>query len=177
MAWSNVRPSVIVEAAGVTIGIVGVMTIDALQSTIAANVAGLRIAPLAPTIAEQATKLRASGVDVVMVAAHAGGRCERFERTDDLSSCEDNAEIFRVARALPPGLVDVIAAGHTHAGLAHRVNGVTIVQPLSRGQAFSRADILFDRGTTEGLADRRRSRRSSWPRPRSTKGGRSQPMG
>ncbi len=46
--WPNVRPSVLVDAAGIKVGIVGVMTIDALQSTIAANVQGLRIAPLAP---------------------------------------------------------------------------------------------------------------------------------
>ncbi len=143
--WANVRPSAIVEAAGVKIGIVGVMTIDALQSTIAANVRGLRIAPLAPAIAEHAAKLRAAGADVVIVAAHAGGRCERFDRPDDLSSCDNDTEIFKVARGLPPRLVDVIAAGHTHAGIAHIVNGIAIVEPLSRGQAFSRADIVFDR--------------------------------
>ena len=46
--WPNVRPSVLVDVAGVKVGIVGVMTIDALRSTIAANVQGLRIAPLGP---------------------------------------------------------------------------------------------------------------------------------
>src|SRR5947199_14539 len=48
VAWANVRPSVLVDAAGVKVGIVGVVTIDALQSTIAANVHGLHVAPLAP---------------------------------------------------------------------------------------------------------------------------------
>ena len=56
--WPNVRPSVLVDAAGVKVGIVGVMTIDALQSTLAANVQGLRIAPLGPAIA--AKRLEAS---------------------------------------------------------------------------------------------------------------------
>ena len=51
--WPNVRPSVLVDAAGIKVGIVGVMTIDALQSTIAANVQGLRIAPLGPAIAAE----------------------------------------------------------------------------------------------------------------------------
>src|SRR5712691_3015947 len=36
--WPNVRPSVIVEAAGVKVGIIGVMTIDALRSTLPVNV-------------------------------------------------------------------------------------------------------------------------------------------
>jgi 2',3'-cyclic-nucleotide 2'-phosphodiesterase (5'-nucleotidase family) len=42
-------------------------------------------------------------------------------------------------------LVDVIAAGHTHAGLGHQVNGVAIIQPFSRGQSFGRVDVVFDR--------------------------------
>jgi 5'-nucleotidase len=42
-------------------------------------------------------------------------------------------------------LVDVIAAGHTHGGLAHQVGGVGIIQPFSRGQALGRVDVVFDR--------------------------------
>jgi 5'-nucleotidase len=44
-------------------------------------------------------------------------------------------------------LVDVIAAGHTHAGLGHQVNGIGIMQPFSRGQSFGRVDVVFDRRT------------------------------
>src|SRR5262245_28490320 len=145
--WPNVRPSVVVEAAGIKVGIVGVMTIDALRSTLAANVQGLRIAPLAPTIADHASKLRAAGADVVVVAAHAGGRCERFDQPTDLSSCDPEPEIFRVAHSLPSGLVDVILAGHTHGGLAHQVNGIGIVQRFSRGQWFGRVDFIVNRRT------------------------------
>ena len=145
--WPNVRPSVLVDAAGIKVGIVGVMTIDALQSTIAANVQGLRIAPLGLTIAANASKLRAAGAEVVIVAAHAGGRCERFDQPADLSSCEPESEIFRVANNLSPGLVDVIAAGHTHGGLGHQVNGIAIIQPFSRGQSFGRVDLVLDRRT------------------------------
>ena len=145
--WPNVRPSTIVKAAGVTIGIVGVMTIDALRSTLAANVQGLRVAPLGPAIAAEASTLRAAGAEVVIVAAHAGGRCDRFDDPEDLASCDDDSEIFQVARSLPHGLVDVIAAGHTHGALAHRVNGIAIIQSFSRGQAFGRVDVVFDRRT------------------------------
>ena len=143
--WPNVRPSVLIHAAGVAVGIVGVMTIDALRSTIAANVQGLRIAPLASTIVAEATRLRTAGADVVIVASHAGGRCERFDRPGDLSSCDTESEIFKVARSLPRGLVNVIAAGHTHGALAHQVEGIGIIQPFSRGQAFGRVDVVFDR--------------------------------
>ena len=145
--WPNVRPSVLVEAAGVKVGIVGVMTIDALRSTLAANVQRLRIAPLGPAIAANASTLRAAGADVVIVAAHAGGRCERFDQPADLSSCESESEIFQLAGSLQPGLVDVIAAGHTHGGLGHRVNGIGVIQPFSRGQSFGRVDLVLDRRT------------------------------
>lgn len=143
--WPNVRPSALVDAAGVKIGLIGVMTIDALRSTLVANVQGLRMAPLAPAIAAEATGLRAAGADVVVVIAHAGGRCGDFDDPNDLSSCDADSEIFQVARDLPRGLVDVIAAGHTHAGLAHLVDGIAIVQPFARGQAFGRVDVVVDR--------------------------------
>ena len=142
--WPHVRPSVLVDVAGVKVGIVGVMTIDALRSTIAANVQGLRVAPLEPAVAAEGAKLRAAGAEVVIVAAHAGGRCDRFDRPDDLSSCDSESEIFQLARGVPHGLVDVIVAGHTHAGLGHQVDGVGIIQPYSRGQWFGRVDVVFD---------------------------------
>jgi 5'-nucleotidase len=145
--WPNVRPSALVEAAGLKIGIVGVMTIDALRSTVAANVQGLRIAPLQPTIAAEASKLRAAGAEVVIVVSHAGGRCDRFDHATDLSSCDPDSEMFHVARGLPKGLVDVIVAGHTHAGLAHQVEGIGIIQAFSRGQSFARVDVIVDRAT------------------------------
>jgi 2',3'-cyclic-nucleotide 2'-phosphodiesterase (5'-nucleotidase family) len=153
--WPNVRPSVLLDVdgvAGVKVGIVGIMTIDGVRSTIAANVQGLRIAPLEPTIAAEGSKLRAAGADIVIVAAHAGGRCDRFDSPADLSSCDPDSEIFRLARSLPHALVDVIVAGHTHAGLAHQVNGIGIVQPYSRGQRFGRVDVVFDR--TAGKVER-----------------------
>src|SRR5437867_40536 len=120
--WPNVRPSVIVEAAGVKVGIIGVMTIDALRSTLPVNVHGLGVAPLAPAILRESGHLRASGATVVLVAAHAGGGCRVFADPADLSSCDDSSEIFQIARQLPRGTVDAIAAGHTHDAIAHVVD-------------------------------------------------------
>lgn len=145
--WPNVQPSVLVDAAGVRVGIIGAMTIDALRSTLAVNVQGLRVAPLAATIAAEAARLRGNGAEVIVVAAHAGGFCYDFAHPTDLSSCDPNSEIFAVAKSLPPGLVDVVAAGHTHDAVAHQVAGVAIIQGYPRGAAFGRADLVFDRET------------------------------
>ena len=146
VAWPNVRPSTAVDAAGLRVGIVGVMTRDGLRLTLAANVQGLRTAPLAPAVEAEARRLRQRGADVVVVVAHAGGWCARFDDPADLSSCDDDGEIFRLARQLPGGLVDAIVAGHSHAAVAHVVAGIPIVQAYSRGAAFARLDLTVERG-------------------------------
>lgn len=147
VAWPNVRPSTMVEVAGVRVGLTGVMTLDALSMTLAANVQGLSTAPLAPAVEREARTLRAQGADLVVLVAHAGGSCAAFDAPDDLNSCDDSAEIFEVVRALPRGLLDGVVAGHTHDGVAHRVAGVPIVQAYSWGRAFSRVDLTIDRAT------------------------------
>jgi 5'-nucleotidase len=143
--WPNVHAATLVTAAGVKVGIVGVMSIDALRGTLRANVQGLHVAPLAETVAAEAGKLRARGAQVVIVGAHAGGACTEFADPRDLSSCDVGAEIFELARKLPRGLVDVIAAGHTHQGIAHEVEGIAIVEAYALGRAFARVDVAFDR--------------------------------
>lgn len=139
-------PSVLLERAGLKIGVIGVTTEATPFTTIAANFAGLSVAPLAASIRAEATRLRGQGAAMVVVAAHAGGRCVEFADPADLGSCEDGQEIMDVARALPPGTVDVIVAGHTHQAMAHRVNGIAIVQSYALGVAYGRVDVVVDRG-------------------------------
>jgi 2',3'-cyclic-nucleotide 2'-phosphodiesterase (5'-nucleotidase family) len=152
--WPNVHPSTLVEAAGIRVGIIGVMTANALRSTLPLNVRGLRMAPLVDAIAAEATRLRGAGAQVVIVGAHAGGSCAEFRDPADLASCDGSAEIFDVARRLPAGLVQAIVAGHTHDGLAHVVNGVPIVQAYWGGRAFARLDLTVDAATGEVTAVR-----------------------
>jgi 5'-nucleotidase len=142
--WPNVRPSTLVDVAGVRVGVVGLTTSRTLSATMAANTVGLAIAPLAPTLAAEATRLRAAGATIVIAAAHAGGRCTMFDNPSDLSSCGTDEEIFQVARELPGGLVDAIVAGHRHFGIAHDVAGIPIISSYSRGVAFGRIDLVVD---------------------------------
>jgi 5'-nucleotidase len=141
VAWDNVQSSVIVEEAGVKIGIIGVVTSDALITTIAANTVGLRVASLAETITTEATHLREKGVVIVIVAAHAGGRCADFSNSHDVSSCDMSAEIMQVASRLEPGLVDHIVAGHKHNPIAHVVNGIAITSNHAKTHSFGRVDF------------------------------------
>lgn len=147
VAWDNVRPSIIVDVQGIKVGIVGVLASNGLQTTIAANTVGLRIAPLVESIENEARALRRAGASIVVVTAHAGGRCTEFADPLDLSSCNLDGEIMRVAEALPAGLVDHIIAGHVHQGIAHIVNGIAVTASYSRTRAFSRVDFTVDRAT------------------------------
>jgi 5'-nucleotidase len=145
VTWPNVQPSTIVDAAGIRVGLVGVTTAGTLKATIAANTIGLEIAPLAPTIVSEATHLRARGASVVVVVAHAGGSCTRFDTPTDISSCRTPSEIGEVVSRLPRGLVDAIVAGHTHAGMAHEIGGIPIIESFSSGRAFGRIDLTVTR--------------------------------
>ena len=143
--WPGVHASALIERAGVPIGIIGVSTIDTPRTTTSRNFAGLAMAPLVDSIAAEAAALRQKGARVVLVAAHAGGRCTELDDPRDLSSCDPEQEIFQVARALPPGAVDVIVAGHTHRAVAHEVAGIAIIQSWAKAVAFGRVDLVLDR--------------------------------
>jgi 5'-nucleotidase len=136
-----------VTVGGVKVGLIGVTTIDTAALTIGANVAGLTFAPLLPAITREATSLRTAGAKVVVVLAHAGGRCTKLDNPQDVSSCDQMGEIIQVARQLPSGLVDVIAAGHTHQAVAHEINGIAVVEAYSTGRSFSRVDLTLERIT------------------------------
>ena len=147
VSWPNVSPSTILTVNGVRIGIVGLITSEALSQTIAANVPDLSVAPLDRALIEEATRLRSSGATIVIGLAHAGGQCTDVSNPSDLSSCDGRSEILDVARAVPGGLVDAIVAGHRHSLIAHVVNGIPIIESASRGRDFGRIDFAVDRNS------------------------------
>ena len=154
VAWPNVKPSTLMDAAGIKVGIVGVVTASTPRSSLPANVAGLEFRPLAETIASEARKLRAQGAKVVIAVAHEGGACTNFASPNQLDSCDAKSEIFAIARALPKGSVDAIVAGHTHQALAQRVAAVPIIQAYANGRAFGRVDLTVERKSGKVIASR-----------------------
>ncbi len=148
VAWKNVQPAALLHvgegSAKVPLGVVGVTTIETPQTTIASNLQGLRFVELAERVAHHASELRRSGARVVVVLAHAGGRCTEHTDTHDLGSCDADAEIMKLASALPVGAVDVIVAGHTHQTMAHVVNGIAIIESWANGRGFGRVDLDVD---------------------------------
>ena len=150
--WNNVFGTMIVSAAGVRVGIIGVTTSNSLRTTIAANTGGLSIAPLAETISREAASARNAGADLVIVAAHAGGHCRNRDR--DASRCDLGGELAAVARALEPGLVDHIFGGHVGNSMAEVINGISVSINRGKAHSFGRVDFVLDRDTGELLQRR-----------------------
>ncbi|MBL9017615.1 MAG: bifunctional metallophosphatase/5'-nucleotidase [Myxococcales bacterium] len=140
--WPNMPPSVLVESAGIKVGIIGASTESTPFTTMPANFAGLVMKPPpAVAIAAESKRLREQGAALVLVTTHIGSKCTDFEHPNDLSTCETNEELFKLIGDLPKGSVDVIVAGHTHAGIAHRINDIAVIESFANGKAFGRIDV------------------------------------
>ncbi len=144
-AWKNLKPSIMRTIAGVKVGVIGLLTTDTPFTTFPANFNGLKIAPLVDAVKEEAARLQKLGAQLIVVTAHAGSKCSAFDDPKDVSSCDTNDEIFRLAKGLPEGLVQVIVAGHTHQRIAHQINGIAIIESGNYGKAFGRVDVMIDR--------------------------------
>lgn len=156
--WKNVRASVVVVKKGVKIGLVGVTSEDTPRTTIAANFVGLRMTSLAGAITRESEALRLEGATVVVVLAHAGGKCGKLSEPRDTSSCARDEELMLALTALPPGLVDAVVAGHTHQAMAHYVRGIPVIESYAGGKAFGRIELVVD-----GASRRVRESRISTP--------------
>lgn len=140
--WPNMPPSTLVDVAGIKVGIIGASTESTPFTTMPANFAGLVMKPPpAVAIADEATQLRGQGASLIVVTAHIGSKCTDLEHPNDASSCDTHEELFKLIGDLPKGAVDVIVAGHTHAGIAHRINDIAVIESFSSGRAFGRIDI------------------------------------
>jgi 5'-nucleotidase len=139
--WQGLGDSVLVDVAGVRVGLVGALTEETPRIVMPAYFQGLDVVPLAPLLAAKAAALRGAGARVVVAMTHLGAACARFDDPNDASSCKPGSELERLVRALPAGSVDVVFGGHTHQAVAHRINGVAVAQAYAYGRAFSRVDV------------------------------------
>lgn len=140
--WANMPASTLVEVAGTQVGILGASTEATPYTTMAVNFNGLKMGlPTARYIADEAKALRSRGAQIVVLTMHIGSSCKDNHNVDDLSTCDQNEELFRVLSDLPKGLIDVVIAGHTHAAIAKRIDGMAVIESYSSGRAFGRVDL------------------------------------
>lgn len=143
VSWPNVFPSTRVEIKGVPIGIIGALTEDTPLTTNILNLRDVTIAPVVPAVRAQAAALRAAGVAAVILAIHEGANCSAFDDPRNIGPCENkDGRILSIVRQLE-GAIDAVVAGHSHAGVAHFVGDVPVIQAFSYGLSFGRVDLTF----------------------------------
>ncbi len=146
---SWLKASRVVVRNGVRIGIIGATTPNTVNTTVRANLVGLKFIDVAPAVTADGRRLREKeAVDVVVLAYHGGGGCRDNKRAnqDDLSSCEQNSELFELVRAIPAGLVDVVFGGDSHKGVAKRIGGTVVMQTYAKGSQIGWADVSLEGG-------------------------------
>jgi len=147
VAWPNMPPSRMLDVAGVKVGILGASTTATPYTTMPANFAGLEMAkPTSKVVVAEAQALRDRGAQVVILAMHIGSECGNNEQPADISTCDEHQELFDVLRDVPKGLIDVVVAGHTHAPIAHVIDGIAVIESYSSGRAFGRVDLSLAKG-------------------------------
>jgi 5'-nucleotidase len=143
-AYEHMAPSVMLVKHGIKVGVVGVTTMETPKTTISPNFEGLKMVPLADAVKKESALLRTQGAAVVIVSAHAGGKCKNVKNPEADGQCEEDEEIMSLIAALPAGTVDVVVAGHTHAGMATKVRGVPVIESFANGRAFGRVDVTVN---------------------------------
>ena len=152
------RPNLLVEVAGVQVGIIGLATADTPNVTLQDNVVGLAFDPVGPALAREVEVVRAAGAEVIVVLGHLDGGCRNDRRWPPVVDCQPQGELVEVIEAAA-GEVDAFILGHRHAWITASLDGVAVVEGGSRGRAFSRVDLFVDPATRR--ADRSRTQISS----------------
>lgn len=151
-AWA--RPYTMANVSGVRVGIIGAITEETPSVTLAANVASLDFTSAAEAISTSAAALRGQGAEAIVVMTHIGGSCRDLREPLDTSSCAVDEHLFKLARALPAGSVDVIFGGHSHQQVRHVVNGIPLMQAAPLGRGMSVVDLWVDRSTRRVVAEK-----------------------
>jgi 5'-nucleotidase len=130
----NLKPSVIVEAGGYLVGILGLTTTSTPAKTLPQNVQALEFREfLAPTLAE-AKSLREQGAEIILLVTHEGGE-------------KPGEPLYELLGALPKGTVDAVVSGHAHSEIRELVHGVPVIQSKTRGLYFGRVDLFVNKST------------------------------
>jgi 5'-nucleotidase len=150
------KPFVVRELAGVKVGVVGGTTEDLPRTTIAPNLAGLSVAPLAERIPRAVADARKAGATVVVVVLHAGAECPipsaplDREHPGTVDGCKPG-ELVSLARALAQRPAaerpDAIFGGHTHRPNALVVDGIPVAQGGASGQLYAAITLDVDKAS------------------------------
>jgi len=142
---------------GVPVAFIGMTLKDTPGIVVPTGVAGLEFRDEAATVNALVPKLRAEGVEAIVVLVHEGGVQSGAQQ--DINACEGNlagSPIVRIVSQLDDA-VDVVLSGHTHAAYNCRLpNARGRAIPVSSANAFGRVlsdiDLRIDPATRDVVA-------------------------
>jgi 2',3'-cyclic-nucleotide 2'-phosphodiesterase (5'-nucleotidase family)/predicted AlkP superfamily phosphohydrolase/phosphomutase len=131
----NWLPSAVFNVNGVSVGVIGFTTLDTPHVTRPGALAPFEVVDPQPLINEEAARLRAAGVDVIVAVGHEGAWAGTL--TDPTGPLID---IIDAAQG-----VDAAIGGHTDTQvLSKRPNGTLVVEDIDKGAIFTRIRIVYD---------------------------------
>ena len=142
---------------GVPVAFIGMTLKDTPGIVVPTGVAGLKFRDEAATVNALVPKLRAEGIEAIVVLVHEGGL--QTGQQQDINACEGNLAGSPIARIVSQldDAVDVVLSGHTHAAYNCRLpNAKGRAVPVSSANAFGRVlsdiDLRIDPGTRDIVA-------------------------
>lgn len=150
--FPNLKPSLMLTAGRLKIGVIGLATLSTPVTTRPEHVSDLVFTSATEATLREAKKLRKAGAHVVIVLAHQGLRCDLMRNepgilhkpNDMEGSCDGHDEIPELLKALPKGTVDAVIAGHTHQIVHHYLQGVPVIEAGANGLYYNLLYLTYD---------------------------------
>jgi len=137
--WPHFAASVHIRRGTFDVGVVGYTTQETPSTTSRANVVDLDFSTnAAASVAAEIRALRASGASPVVLLAHASLDGALPQVLDDPTSQQHHGELATLVASLGADRPDVIIAGHRHAWMLGRIDGIPIVSSDRHGIGLAR---------------------------------------
>ncbi|MBM5573194.1 bifunctional metallophosphatase/5'-nucleotidase [Deefgea sp. CFH1-16] len=132
------------EFSGVKVAFIG-MTLKNTPSIVTpSGVAGLTFKDEADTVNALVPKLKAQGIEAMVVLVHEGGT-----QLGNLNECKGvSGAIVDIVKRLDPA-VDAVVSGHTHQAYNCQINGKLVTSANQYGRVISEIDLTLDPKTRD----------------------------
>ncbi len=150
-----VKDVVMVETAGITVGIIGMVTEETARISFAKNIEGLNFRPVNEILPFKIDEVRAQGAELVLFPVHAGlpykPNLQSYYRDmiekEKAGERPEEYEAMELAHYIPG--IDIIFAGHSHQGYdvpwEDPVTHTLVVEPYANGSSIGHITVTYDR--------------------------------
>lgn len=129
---------------GIPVAFIGLTLADTPHIVVPSGVAGLRFRDEAETVNDLVPRLRAQGIEALVLLIHEGG----YPAGGPNECPAISGPIVRIVEKLDPA-VDLVISGHTHRAYVCRIAGRTVTSAESFGRMLSAIDLTLDPATRD----------------------------